>query len=195
MSPTLCLEDLQFMRTAFGEQTDATNVPKWLHSFEVMYFLATQLTPEIQPQAQKQLLRAALGHDLLEDTALTCAALEKQWGTRTSSWIHDLTKFAADGSDSRDYIHHLAGCNEHVWLVKLADIYCNAQNTIRVYDTVDTVWLDQFWLPLLKQYLDWIEQLTWKKTPLMGKQLSKKTKATILELFQKANKKNTGDTV
>ena len=37
-------------------------------------------------------------------------------------------------------------------IVKLADIYANVANTVREFDSIDTNWLKEWWLPLLDKY-------------------------------------------
>lgn len=177
------MTDFAFIRSAFGEQKDKTQRYGWDHAFDVGRRLLTTLveTEELDPQSAIDLWRAAIGHDLLEDTSVTAAQLKKRWGAATLSSIQDLTNRKGD-KDFTDYIAALCEAPEEVMLIKLCDIASNAENSLRHYRLAGPGWLHSFWLPLLEKYLASFSPYPFKKYPRSGNQLLESISSTVSQL-------------
>lgn len=177
------MTDFAFIRSAFGEQKDKTQRFGWDHAFDVGRRLLTTLveTEELDPQTAIDLWRAAIGHDLLEDTAVTEAELKKRWGTVTMSYIQDLTNRKGD-RDFTDYIAALREAPEEVILIKLCDIASNAENSLHHYHLAGPGWLRSFWLPLLEKYCSAFADYPFEKYPRSGNQLLLSISAVVAQL-------------
>lgn len=177
------MTDFTFIRSAFGEQKDKTQRYGWEHAFDVGRRLIETLleTEEFDPSSAIDLWRAAIGHDLLEDTTVTAAQLKKRWGQTALAYIQDLTNRKGD-RDFTGYIAALREAPEEVMLIKLCDIASNAENSLQHYRLAGPGWLHSFWLPLLEKYLTAFSPYPFKKYPRSGQQLLTAISGTVTQL-------------
>lgn len=121
------LEAYRFAAEAHqGQQYPGTNISYIMHlsfvSMEVIAALAVH--PELDGNLA---LRCALLHDVLEDTAVSPAALKDKFGTNVVEGVSALTKDKAlpKKASMADSLARIQKQPKEVWLVKLADRISN----------------------------------------------------------------------
>ena len=144
-------EDLAVLREAFafatachGDQRRPTGDPYERHLLEAVEVLA-----EGAGVLDRDLLVAALLHDVVEDTACTLAQVEDRFGPRVAELVDWVTKADPPGDGGsggleprlsgsgakeaarRQYLHRLASAPPEAVLVKLADRLSNVQRLDR----------------------------------------------------------------
>lgn len=147
-------EDLQFIKSFFGNKSQKVgSLLLWEHALQAALYLSETIETvhEINDDIKLKLYKAALGHDLLEDTSCTSEDLYDQWGPDVLSFVQALTNFKGD-DDVKEYTEGLKHVDEAVMLIKLADIYSNVVNSVREFESIDLNWFGSFWLPLLHKY-------------------------------------------
>lgn len=145
--------DLAFVKKACGNSSLRPSRPLWKHSYDVGLKIsqAAQKGGELDLARTNLLIKAALGHDLLEDTKTTQGQIEKRWGKKALTIIKDLSNSQGD-KDFREYISKLQKGSEETLLVKFADILSNVSNSVRTFRSLDQGWIKNFWIPLLRRY-------------------------------------------
>jgi (p)ppGpp synthase/HD superfamily hydrolase len=144
---------LALVQKYHAKQTRSGGVPYWHHLLSVAQILehALEESKELKDKALlSDLLLAALGHDLYEDTTIDPKEIHENYGDR----VHELIRFLTneDGDDNRArYVAKMASAPEEAKLIKLADI---VENTISVaYNLHDlgTEWAHSFFLPIVEE--------------------------------------------
>ncbi|MFQ5662098.1 MAG: hypothetical protein ACE5F2_02505 [Candidatus Paceibacteria bacterium] len=146
-------KDLDFIKQYFGDTKDASGRLIWDHALDTALVLEKSILGqgEISLDKTKHLFLGALGHDILEDTAIKPDELQRMWGDKAFKYIQALTNVKGDG-DFSDYMQNLKIAEEEVLLIKLADILSNITNTTKNFKKIDIDWIKTFWLPLLLKY-------------------------------------------
>ncbi|MEP7167472.1 MAG: hypothetical protein ABI758_05845 [Candidatus Woesebacteria bacterium] len=161
--------DKKIVRGWYEDKTNTTGQLLSTHVIEVAECLAELLSDEkgISLDQKMDLIHAALGHDLFEDTGVQPENVEKRWGRIAVHYIHELTNVKGDG-DFDEYIESLKVAVEEVRLLKLADIIVNIENSINIIATIDRSWLSTFWLPLIERYRESFFSIPWELYPVVG---------------------------
>jgi (p)ppGpp synthase/HD superfamily hydrolase len=143
--------DFAFIKRAFvGAANYAYSVGHAWHTAQYLKKIAKK-HGEVSAPEIKNIFFAALGHDLLEDTKVTAAEIKKRWGEKVLHYIKALTNEKGDRNFG-PYIKRLKKSSEEILLIKFADIYSNAYNSVKNFKTLNKKWIRVFWLPLLKRY-------------------------------------------
>jgi guanosine-3',5'-bis(diphosphate) 3'-pyrophosphohydrolase len=158
-------EAIEFASAAHGEQRRPTGVPYLEHLLEALEALVRGAGI-----ADPDLLCAAVLHDVLEDTAVTAAELEKQFGPRVAELVGWVTIPApGPGADKatvkRQALQRLTSAPRDAVLVKLADRLSNVQTLRNLSPERQRMYYDQtmrFIVPLAaadpwfeRWYADW----------------------------------------
>lgn len=132
--PRLPKETLEFLGNAYvfatrwhGEQRRPAGEPYVTHLLEALEILAVGM--EI---TDRDVLAAALLHDVVEDTPCTLAAVQEKFGSRVAELVGWLTKPEAEPGQDKDwvreaYLGRFEQAPYDVLVVKLADRYSNVQ--------------------------------------------------------------------
>lgn len=119
----------QTAHNAVGQVRKYTGEPYWYHPLEVM-MMVQKITNDTD------VLAAALLHDVVEDTHLTLAFLEDQFGSRVAELVKYVTEVSTDHDGNRaarkavDAAHFAKGdCDAQT--IKLADIICNVKSIVQ----------------------------------------------------------------
>jgi hypothetical protein len=139
---------------------------------------------EVSRAEIKNIFLAGLGHDLIEDTAVTASEIKKRWGAVVLKYIKGLTNEKGDGNFG-PYIKRLKKSSEEILLVKFADIYSNVFNSVKNYKALDKKWIKIFWLPLLDRYNRELLPLIFLKYPKTAKLMVRQIKVKIEALKNK----------
>ncbi len=148
-------QDIAFIRDAFDGKKDATERLSIDHAIDTAQTLLLVLKQERESSLVvnlQDLWRAALAHDVLEDTKIDQKILQKKWGTAVLTKIEHLTNRQGD-SDFSQYLEHLKTVEEESALIKLADITSNVKNSVICINDKNASWMKTFWIPLLESYL------------------------------------------
>ncbi|HMD36625.1 MAG TPA: HD domain-containing protein [Vicinamibacterales bacterium] len=129
LSPEPYVRALQFAASAHGGQTvPGTDHPYLVHVCSVAAEVIAAL--EIEPHADPDLaIACALLHDVVEDTGVTVAAVERTFGARVAAGVSALTKDKKGAKDARmrSSLDRIRLQPREVWMVKLADRITNLQ--------------------------------------------------------------------
>lgn len=112
---------IAFMKQAHGDQVDLGGVPYWFHPVAVMVNLFEAHAGKVPPDV----LKAALLHDVLEDTEYTSYDLESiGYSAHTVQLVCGLSKHPDQSYE--DYIDFIKNANDP-WLpaIKIADLRHN----------------------------------------------------------------------
>ncbi len=125
--------------------------PDSVHLKRVAALLLTALTKSGEIPRSKELatlIHAALGHDLLEDTAATPKEIAKVAGKEALAFIQNLTNTEGD-SHTKHYVRQVQIAPEEARLVKLADLCDNTLQASVSIQTLGTAWMKNYFLPII----------------------------------------------
>ena len=95
---------------------------------------------------------AALGHDLYEDTSVDREFIRQEFGNHVDELIFQLTNEEDD--EHRDkYMQKIHLASDEVILIKLADMIENMNCVFYNRDVVGEEWIDTFFLPIMNDNL------------------------------------------
>jgi (p)ppGpp synthase/HD superfamily hydrolase len=175
-------EDVELVRKWYGSSKNTTGTLNIEHGLDVANILKHCFNSEVIDSVHfKTLYRAALGHDLFEDTKVDRNEVEKNWGKETVMLIDALTNVKGDKNTS-EYAENLSKAEEDVRLVKLADILSNINNSLREFGIQKREFLEGFWIPLLDQYNDKLLPVPWKKYKNIASSLTQEIQKKIILL-------------
>lgn len=117
--------------SAVGQLRKYTNEPYWVHPIEVMEIVKTvPHTPEM--------LAAALLHDVVEDTKVTLAVVDQEFGRAVMYLVNSLTDISKPEHGNRAFrkamdVAWISQASVAAKTVKLADIISNC-SSIKLHD-------------------------------------------------------------
>lgn len=114
------------------------------HGFD----LSGQLKPE--DEQYQQLILAALGHDLYEDTDVSRSYIVGRFGQEVDRLIFWMTNEKGD-NDRADYIEKIKRSPELVKLIKLSDLIDNHLSVAYNIQTLGVEWVNTFFLPIVSE--------------------------------------------
>jgi (p)ppGpp synthase/HD superfamily hydrolase len=130
LSPEPYVRALQFAASAHGDQkVPGTDHPYLVHVCSVAAEVIAAL--EIEPHPDPDLaIVCALLHDVVEDTRVTPADVERAFGARVAAGVSALTKESKNAKDEKDArmrssLDRIRLQPREVWMVKLADRITN----------------------------------------------------------------------
>lgn len=98
------------------------------------------------------IILAALGHDLYEDTSVDRGFIRQEFGTHVDELIFQLTNEEDD--EHRDkYMQKIHSASDEVILIKLADMIENMNSVFYNRGVLGQAWIDTFFLPIMNDYL------------------------------------------
>ena len=95
------------------------------------------------------MMLAALGHDLLEDTNVTEDELRKQFGDRPTNLIVSLTNYQGD-SDTEIYLNKISGILDEAKLIKYCDLLDNTLSVAYGLHDLGDKWANSFFIPIVQ---------------------------------------------
>ena len=117
----------EFMKKAHGEQLRKySGLPYWTHPIEVRDILLT--VPHTEA-----MLKAALLHDVVEDTSITIEEVEQRFGSEVAEIVSGLTDVSRPEDGNRKLrkqkdLEHTAMQSPETKTVKLADLISNSRS-------------------------------------------------------------------
>lgn len=136
-------------RAHAGQTRNGGRLPYWVHTDAVADICdqALRLTGELTGDEAEDLVLAAYGHDLYEDTTVSAAAIREEFGTRVDGWIDGMTNRTGD-RDRADYLRDLAAADDEVRVIKCADLVDNTLSVAYGLHDLGLEWAAQFFLPI-----------------------------------------------
>jgi len=162
-------------RAAHGGQTrNAGRVPYWVHTDAVADICRGALANaagvgEVVAAAEDVVL-AAYGHDLYEDTSVSRDLIRREFGDRVDRWIADLTNERGD-ADRAEYLRHLAATEDEVRVVKCADLIDNLLSVAYGLHDLGLPWARRFLLPIATETRDVLMTTPFARLPGVGRQM------------------------
>jgi (p)ppGpp synthase/HD superfamily hydrolase len=142
----------ELIRQQLGDKKRRDGKSGAWHSFSVASIMQTitKIGQEIDdPALLDDMIVAALGHDLVEDTPVTTAALSRDFSGRSVEFIDALTNHQ-DDQHTAIYMRQLAQSPEEVCLIKYCDLIDNINSVRYGVDQVGRDWVESFFLPIMK---------------------------------------------
>lgn len=160
------------------------NTPYRLHCEAVALLVKEVLvqTGEYDDNADDIVL-AALGHDLYEDTSIDRGFIREEFGTHVDELIFQLTNEEDD--EHRDkYMKKIHLAPDEVILIKLADMIENMNSVFYNRSALGQEWVDTFFLPIMNDYLPHLRDKEFTSYPRTGNSLLAYMKASYDILMQ-----------
>ena len=132
-------------------KSESGTVPYTDHLYGVATVIssALNLTSEVSDeQLFADIVNAALGHDLIEDTDVSEAEIFSVANERTLKFIRELTN-PVDDAHTEEYMIRLSTASEEARLVKYADLIENTLSVAYNIRLLGKDWLDGFYMPIL----------------------------------------------
>lgn len=123
-------------------------LPYWTHCYGVATITKHYLERYLPDTDHTEVVLAALGHDLYEDTAATREEVRERYGKRVDELIFGLTNEHSD-ADRAAYMEKMLVSHEAVIIVKMADMIENMQSVYYNIDILGTSFLDTFFMPIM----------------------------------------------
>lgn len=141
---------LQFVQKKHKGQFRDNGLPAWHHLMRVSAILEHALaeTKEGSSEERKIIIRAALGHDIFEDTDATEKEVLKIFGARGLELIKGMTNWRGD-KEKKKYVRQVARSEEAVRLIKLADLCDNITSVAYNLKSLGRTWTESYFLPIV----------------------------------------------
>ena len=126
---------------------------------------------------------AALGHDLYEDTSADRDFIRKEFGEHVDELIFQLTN-EEDDLHRDKYMQKIHLASDEVILIKLADMIENMNSVFYNRDVLGQEWVDTFFLPIMNDYLPNLRDKKFTSYAQTGNSLLAYMKASYSTLTQ-----------
>jgi (p)ppGpp synthase/HD superfamily hydrolase len=132
-----------------GQTRNGGRLPYWVHTDGVADICRQALaaTGEATPDVADDVVLAAYGHDLYEDTDISPDDVRAEFGPRVDGWIASMTNRNGD-DDTGDYMGHLAAAPDEVRIIKCADLIDNMLSVAYGLHDLGLAWANDFFLPI-----------------------------------------------
>jgi (p)ppGpp synthase/HD superfamily hydrolase len=147
-------ELLAYIQQQHAGQVRAGNVPVWHHVVRVAELVDATLTQtdEANNAEYESIIKACLGHDLIEDTKYEQSELEAWFNPRDLEIIDGMTNAWGDANPA-PYVKQVAAADEAVRLVKLADLYDNYASAAYTLTLLGSSWATNYFFPIVDPML------------------------------------------
>ena len=125
---------------------------------------ALKLAGEMPPSGTDSIECAALGHDLLEDSQITAAAIEELCGSEALVWIQSLTNTWGD-SHAEPYVAQMTAAQEEARLIKYADLTDNIFHASFGIQGLGLKWMKEYFLPIVDPMREKMDTIPFSRYP------------------------------
>ena len=156
-----------------NDKDGAKKIPYTDHLHGVASIVASvlDLTNEIcDDNLRQDLLNAALGHDLIEDTAVTEEEIVSASNNRTLSLIKELTN-PVDDAHTDQYMQQISTASEEARIIKYADLIENTMSVAYNLSILGKDWLEGFYLPILTRSTAVLQKTEFSQYPNTAKRM------------------------
>jgi hypothetical protein len=157
-------------REGHGAQTrNGGRLPYWVHTDGVadISAQALALTGEAPADLAEDIVLAAYGHDLYEDTGVAPATIRAEFGPRVDALIAGMTNRKSD-ADRSDYLRHVAAADDAVRVIKCADLIDNMLSVAYGLHDVGLDWAADFFLPIATETREALRSAPFERMPRTG---------------------------
>jgi (p)ppGpp synthase/HD superfamily hydrolase len=164
----------ELTRRAHSAQTrNAGRLPYWVHTDAVADICdhALRLTGELPPDQAEDVVLAAYGHDLYEDTEYPAANIRAEFGDRVDGWIDGMSNREGD-NDRAEYMRHLAGSDDETRVIKCADLIDNMLSVTYGLHDLGLTWAREYFLPIADETRAVLLSTPFTRLPRTGAYLS-----------------------
>ena len=136
-----------------NDKDGARKVPytEHLHGVASVVASALDLTNEVNDDnLRRDMISAALGHDLIEDTNATESEIVSVTNNRTLRFIKELTNPEDDAHTDR-YMDQISAASEEARIIKYADLIENTMSVAYNLNILGRDWLEGFYNPILSR--------------------------------------------
>ena len=159
----------RLIREAHAGQTRLNGrVPYWPHCENVAEILeeAFGKTGELadDPACLEDLVLAALGHDLYEDTDVDRRDIRRSFSRRVDRWIEGMTNPHGD-EDRAAYVAQIREAPEEVKLIKIADLIENTLTVAYGIQDLGIPWTESFFLPIVEEMAPVVTEASYTRYP------------------------------
>jgi hypothetical protein len=158
-----------------GQTRNAGRVPYWVHTDAVADICRAALAScgergILGADAANDLVLAAYGHDLYEDTSVSPEAVRAEFGARVDGWIRDLTNETGD-HDRAAYLAHIQVMPDEARVIKCADLIDNTLSVAYGVHDLGLGWVREFFLPIGTDTRDVLHSAAFERLPATGSYL------------------------
>jgi hypothetical protein len=152
-----------------GQTRNGGRLPYWVHTDAVADICdqALRQSGELAADEAEDLVLAAHGHDLYEDTDVTPAAIRDEFGPRVDDWIDGMTNHVGD-HDRAEYMRHLAVSVDEVRVIKCADLIDNMLSVAYGLHDLGLEWAGGFFLPIAGETRSVLAATPFTRLPVTG---------------------------
>lgn len=160
------------------------NTPYRLHCEAVALLVKEVLvqTGEYDDNADDIVL-AALGHDLYEDTSIGREFIRQEFGAHVDELIFQMTN-EEDDEHRAKYMQKISSAPDEVILIKLADMIENMNSVFYNKGILGQEWIDTFFLPIMNDYMPYLRDKEFTDYVQTGNCLLAYMKASYSALVQ-----------
>ena len=141
---------LAYVQKKHAGQVRDNGLPAWHHLMRVSAILEHTFakTGEGDKREQEVIIRAALGHDIFEDTDATEKEVAEIFGARGLELIKGMTNRWGD-KEKKKYVRQVVRSEEAVRLIKLADLCDNITSVAYNIKSLGCSWVLHYFLPIV----------------------------------------------
>lgn len=177
------------IRKYHGPLKPRSDGPPWHHLDRVskMLELVLEEAGEGSPEEREVIALSALGHDSLEDTAVTKEELASVFGARGLTLIEGMTNPLGDDYPD-EYVAQVIAAEEAVRLIKLSDLYDNCTSVTFNIPELGAEWTENWFLPIVRPMVAAVTVTEFPTYPKAGarlKQMVTTTYAMLLEALER----------
>jgi (p)ppGpp synthase/HD superfamily hydrolase len=156
-----------------GQTRNGGRLPYWVHTDAVADICEQALRRfgELPPDEAEDVVLAAYGHDLYEDTAAQPAVIRERYGDRVDGWIEGMSNRRGD-SDRSAYLRHLAGSDDETRVIKCADLIDNMLSVAYGLHDLGLDWARDFFLPIAEETREVLVSTPSTRLPRTGAHLT-----------------------
>ncbi len=136
-----------------GQVRLSNQLPYWRHCVNTSEILESALKRklEVTRHNQENMILAALGHDLYEDTEAKKEEVIELFGQQVHDYILLLTNQNNQNGQINDYVEQLLNAPEEVILIKLCDVIDNTIDTAYSIHELDYDWIRLTFIPHIQK--------------------------------------------
>jgi hypothetical protein len=154
-----------------GQTRNGGRVPYWLHTDGVAAICRDALNRGGQlGDSGEDLVLAAYGHDLYEDTPVGRDLIRREFGDRVDQWIAGMTNERGD-NDRAEYMTRLAAAEDEIRIIKCADLTDNMLSVAYGLHDLGVAWARTFFLPIAGETRDVLRATAFRRVPIIGQHM------------------------
>lgn len=157
---------LSLVQHAHEGQVRAGNTPYWVHCLAVHDEIKKALSYEahLDGHTVSNMLLAAKGHDLYEDTDVKPQQIIEQYGSDVHDLIREVTN--ADGDDHvHGYVEQVSNASEQAKIIKLGDLLDNYRSVKEQTEELGKKWITDWFLPIVEPMLAALQSSSFQQFP------------------------------